>query len=55
MQHGNRKAVINDNGKSIGVKVRLVRLVTGVGCTSNESDVQRVSGGQTSSIIIDTR
>ena len=39
-RYGNRTAIINENGNSIGDKVSLARLVNGVGCTSNASDVR---------------
>ena len=40
MIHGNRTVIINTNRKSIGVKLILMRLATGVGCTSNVSDMR---------------
>ena len=40
MIHGNRTVIINTNRKSIGVKLRLMRLATGVGCTSHVSDMR---------------
>ena len=38
MRHGNIKYIINTNGNSIGDKLILVRLATGMGCTIHSSD-----------------
>ena len=37
MRHGNRTVIINTNGKSIGVKLILARMATGVVCNSHAS------------------
>ena len=39
MRHGNRIAIINANRKSIGIKLLLARISTGVCCTVLTSDV----------------
>ena len=40
IRHGNRTSIINTNRNSIGVKLSLDRMSTGVGCTSHASDVR---------------
>ena len=40
MLHCNRTLIINVNGKSISVKVILMSLATGVGCTNHAIDVR---------------
>ena len=46
VRHGNGKYIVNTNRNSVGIKLSLVRLAGGVGCTSHLSDVKRVAGGQ---------
>ena len=44
--HDNRKAIINTTITSIDLKISLARMVTGMGCTNNASDVQCVTVGK---------
>ena len=50
--YGNRIAIINTTINSINLKLSLASLVTGMGCTNNASDVQCVTVGKKSGIII---
>ena len=55
VQYGNITMIANTNRKSIGIKIILTMLASGVGCTSHAIYVRQVSGGQKSDIIIDVR
>ena len=55
VKYGNVTTIANTNRKSIGIKIILTMLASGVGCTSHEIYVRQVAGGKKSDIILDVR